>query len=362
MIYRLILSLRNAWYKGGRHSAEASVPTICVGNITVGGTGKTPHTEMLLRLLEQSPRWAMRSIAVLSLGYKRRSRGFQQVPADGSASFYGDEPVQLKRKFPQVTVAVDKDRVEGCDVLAHPEKAEGMKKCLNPSFPAAELVLLDDAYQYRRLSPKLSVVLVDYNRPVTQDSLLPWGRLRDLPARLWDADIVIVSKCPYVLDDEEKLEMARTLGYSSYDPESCTAERRGRKQTLLFTLIGYDRPTGVFESADSRYTYSKKLILFTGIADDTPLQRHLSDSYKIVQHIHFPDHHSYKKGDIGSLRAAVRRNPTAALATTEKDASRLKDLKTLPDELKERLFYIPITVDFRSGHEREIFSQYIENL
>ena len=109
MIYRLILSLRNAWYKGGRHSAEASVPTICVGNITVGGTGKTPHTEMLLRLLEQSPRWAMRSIAVLSLGYKRRSRGFQQVPADGSASFYGDEPVQLKRKFPQVTVAVDKD-------------------------------------------------------------------------------------------------------------------------------------------------------------------------------------------------------------------------------------------------------------
>ena len=362
MIYRIVLSIRNARYKSGRHSTAAEVPTICVGNITVGGTGKTPHSEMILRTLLGSEHWGMSKLAFLSRGYKRRSKGFQQVPYDGSAALYGDEPVQVKRKFPSVTVAVDKDRIEGCDVLVHPKKAAGLKKCAFPDFPAADLVLLDDAYQYRRLKASLNIVLVDWNRPVTEDSLLPWGRLRDLPSRLYDADIVIVSKCPYALDAQEKMDMARTLGYASYDPETCSAVRKDRPQTLLFTGIGYERLQGVHDSADPRYIYSKKLILFTGIADDTPMLRHLSDSYKIVEHIHFPDHHSYTKADVRALRAAVRRNPTAALATTEKDAQRLLDLKALPDDVKSRLFFLPITTDFLSDRERETFSQYLNNL
>ena len=143
MIYRIVLSIRNARYKNGRQSTPAEVPTICVGNITVGGTGKTPHSEMILRELLLSERWGMSNIALLSRGYKRRSKGFQQVPFDGSASLYGDEPVQVKRKFPAVTVAVDKDRIEGCDVLVHPEKAAGLKKCAHPEFQPADLVLLD---------------------------------------------------------------------------------------------------------------------------------------------------------------------------------------------------------------------------
>ena len=362
MIYRIVLSIRNARYKGGRHSTAAEVPTICVGNITVGGTGKTPHSEMILRELLAGERWGTSNIAMLSRGYKRRSKGFQQVPYDGSAVLYGDEPVQVKHKLPVVTVAVDKDRIEGCDVLVHPEKAAAIKKCAHPEFPPADLILLDDAYQYRRLKASLDIVLVDYNHPVTEDSLLPWGRLRDLPSRLYDADIVIVSKCPYELDALEKQEMARTLGYDSYDPATCTAMRKERTQTLLFTGITYDRLQGVFDTADPHYIYTKKLIVFTGIADDTPMLRHLSDSYKIVQHIHFPDHHRYTKADIRSLRSAVRHNPTVALVTTEKDAQRLRDLKFMPDDLKARIFFLPITTGFLSDQEKESFRQYLNCL
>ena len=180
MLYGLWLRIRHiAYNKGWKKSFRASTPTICVGNVTVGGTGKTPHVEMLLRRLGVSDKWAFRPLAVLSRGYKRKSRGFQIVQPDSSASFAGDEPLQIARKFPGVTVAVDKDRVEGC------KKLQG-----------ADLIILDDAFQYRRLIPGLSIVLMDYNRPVYEDKLLPWGRLRDLPSRMQEADIVIVTKCP----------------------------------------------------------------------------------------------------------------------------------------------------------------------
>ena len=358
MRYRLILSLRNARYKGGRHSVKAPVPTICVGNITVGGTGKTPHCEMILRLLLDSARWGSRNIALLSRGYKRRSKGFQEVLYNGSAAMFGDEPLQIKRKFPPVVTAVCKDRVAGCEALAK---------------DGAELIVLDDAYQYRKLKADLDIVLTPYDRPVSEDSLLPFGRLRDLPKRLYDADIVIVSKCPYVLDPEDKSAMARTLGFDTYDPDTCiatrpSASRAGRKAgkadscLLLFTGINYDRPTPVFEQTDSRYIYSHKIVLFSGIADDTPLRNYLSDSYKIVEHLHFPDHHAYTKADLRVLRKAIKHNPTAAFATTEKDAQRLRDLPQMPRELLERLFYFPISVDFFSERERELFTEKLTTL
>ncbi len=362
MIYKLVLALRNARYRGGRHSGKAEVPAICVGNITAGGTGKTPHTELIVRTLLDSERWGNSNIAVLSRGYKRRSRGFQNLPFDAGAGMFGDEAVQVKQKFPQVTVAVDKDRVEGCDILVHPEKAQQLKKCVAPDFPAADIIILDDAYQYRKLTPSLSIVLSDYSRPVTTDSLLPSGRLRDLKSRLYDCDVVIVTKCPYELDDSEKAEAARILGYDSYDPQSCSAVRKGRSQTLLFSRIAYGRMTPVYPEADSRYTYSKKIVLFSGIANDLPLRKYLSDSYKIVDHLHFPDHHSYTRADAGRFRAAIKRNPTAAFATTEKDAVRLKDQPKIPAEMKERLFCLPISVEFLSERERELFTKTITGL
>lgn len=355
MIYRLILAIRNARYKGGRHSVKAGVPTVCVGNITVGGTGKTPHAEMILEMLLGSERWGSANLALLSRGYKRRSKGFQQVPYNGTAELYGDEPLQIKRKFPQVTVAVDKNRVEACDILTHPEKAGSLKKCAFPSFPPAELILLDDAYQYRKLQADLNIVLVDFNRPVTEDQLLPGGRLRDLKSRLYDADIVIVTKCPYALEPQEKMEMAQVLGFDSYDPGSCIAVRRSRSLPLLFTGVEYGRPLPVFETeADSRYIYSHKIALFTGIADDTPLRNYLSDKYKIVEHLHFPDHHAYTASDAATLKAALKHNPTAAFVTTEKDAQRLRDFSRILQALRARTFYFPISAVFHSENERRI--------
>ena len=148
MIYRIILSLRHFLFdKGWKKSYKADVPTICVGNITVGGTGKTPHTEMILRMLLRSDDWAYSDIAVLSRGYKRKTKGFQKVGRDGTALLYGDEPLQIAKKFPAVTVAVDKDRVEGCRFLTHPEELQTAKKaknCLDKTVPTSSWSITTD--------------------------------------------------------------------------------------------------------------------------------------------------------------------------------------------------------------------------
>ena len=276
MIYRIILSIRHFLFdKGWKKSYGADVPTICVGNITVGGTGKTPHTEMILRMLLRSDDWAYSDIAVLSRGYKRKSKGFQKVGRDGTALLYGDEPLQIAKKFPAVTVAVDKDRVEGCHFLTHPEELQTAKKaknCLDKTIPEADLIVLDDAFQFRRLKADVNIVLVDYNRPVQKDKLMPWGRLRDLPSRLKAADIVIVTKCPSYLDEWEKGKWAKQLGVDGYSPASCTGTRKLRRgkekqQTVLFTSIGYEPMVPVFpEEADSRFKFSQRLILCCGRA------------------------------------------------------------------------------------------------
>ena len=360
MIYKLILTLRDLRYRSGKHSVQAAVPTVCIGNITVGGTGKTPHTELTLRRLREVSRFS--SPAVLSLGYKRRSRGFQQVVPDSTALFAGDEPLQVKRRFPDVTVAVCKDRIAGCAILADPSKAAALKKCVSQEFPPADVIVLDDAFQYRRLRCSLNVLLVDYARPVTKDSLLPGGRLRDLKRRLYDADVIIVTKCPYELTDEEKADYAALLGFESRDAASTLAVRRGRSIPLLFSGLQYGRPEPVFPGADTRYTYSAKLVLLTGIADDTPLRQHLSGDRKIVGHLRYPDHHRYTRADVRAISAQMRRNPTAAFVTTEKDAQRLRDLKKIPAGLAERLFYIPVTACFFSSAESEVFDQYLHRL
>ena len=360
--YWMTLKIRNRRYrKGSGRAVKAAVPTVCVGNITVGGTGKTPHTEMILRLLLDSDKWGARNLAVLSRGYKRSSKGFQQVTLESPSTLSGDEPLQIKKKFPVVTVAVDRNRVEGCDFLINPEKVQTEKaarKCLHKDFPAADLILLDDAYQYRKLEADLNIVLVDWHKPVTRDRLLPFGRLRDLPQRLYDADIVIVTKSPDSPEPEELEEVLDTLGYSGYDPVSCTAVGpRGRSQTVLFTGIKYQPSRPMFENSDPRFIYSSKVALFTGIADDGPLAAYLSDRYSIVESLSFPDHHRFTSSDFSKIEAVIKRNPTAALATTEKDAQRVLDCQKMPRTLMERMFYVPIAVDFLTGTEREVFTR-----
>ena len=332
--YYLALKIRHALYDSGiRKVRTPEIPTVSIGNVTVGGTGKTPHTEMILRLLKEHPVWGGRHLAVLSRGYRRKSRGFQQVDTGkeqgrhSPAAAYGDEPVQIKRKFPDVTVAVDKNRIEGCDFLACPDKVKTSKKgrkCLHKDFPAADIVVLDDAFQYRSLKPSV--------------------------------------KCPYYMEDEERREWAKNLGIKNYNLETCSGtDASGRRQYLFFTTVRYDALSAVFPEGDPRYVYSKQAVLFSGIADDSPLLRYLSDTYKVVRHLTFGDHHEFTTGDMSSIRKAAEDYPTSVTVTTEKDSQRLADFRYMPAMLKERMFFAPIKADFLSEKERTCFMQALES-
>ncbi len=378
LIYRQILKARaRRW----RKAPGAAVPTVCVGNVTVGGTGKTPHTELILGLLQSSPRWGNTQLAVLSRGYRRRSRGFQQVMRDSSASFSGDEPLQIKKKFPAVTVAVDKNRTDGCRFLTSPEllhtgdyksgKAAGLSRkavrsaggCRDKDMLPAGIIVLDDALQYIGLHASLNIMLVDYSRPVFHDSLIPFGRLRDLPERLWDADIIIVTKCPRGMDNWEKTQFAGKLKVRDYRTSDCTGTTPGgRRIHLLFSYTDYCPLEPVFPETDQRYSYSKGVVLFSGIADDRPLKAWLSDSYKISETLSFPDHHRFGKADLNSIHAALRRHPTSAIVTTEKDAQRILDCREVPAAIRERLFCLPIRAAFTTGAELSVLNSALDAL
>lgn len=326
------MSLRHLFYdKGWKKTYTAKVPTVCVGNVTVGGTGKTPHTEMILRKLLDSTQWGKRQLAVLSRGYKRKSSGFQLAGTDATARQMGDEPLQMARKFPQVTVAVDKNRVHGCEQLS-----------------GVDLIILDDAFQYRKLRATLNIVLVDYNRPVFEDRLMPWGNLRDLPSQLKRAQIVMVTKCPAELDPVERGEWRSRLQLSD-------------DQQLFFTTVSYCPPEPVFPDGDPHYIYSQRLVLISGIANNAPLRSYLSDTYKIVQKLEFPDHHRFSSGDIHSMGSAVKAHPTACFMTTEKDAQRLRDCKDVPENIRQRLFYVPIQAKFITEEDDVAFTDCLLN-
>lgn len=358
--YYLALKTRHLMYDCGickTHTAD--VPTICIGNITVGGTGKTPHTEMILELLQEDEFWGKKNLAVLSRGYKRTSKRFQQVPAGGSAKFYGDEPQQIKNKFPGITVAVEGNRVRGCSYLTDPLKlAESRRdrKCKDKDFPASDLIILDDAFQHRALKAKVNIVLVDYTRPVHKDSLIPLGSLRDLPSRMSAADIIIVSKCPSYLDEWERTKWANSLGISNFNPSTGEGKGKGGKiQNLFFTTISYCPPEPVFQEGDPRYVYAKRLVLFSGIANDRPLKMYLGDAYKVVRHLDFPDHHKFTSADVKSIQSAANAFPTSIVVTTEKDSQRIIECKKIPEDLRQRMFYIPIKVTFLNESEKQIF-------
>jgi tetraacyldisaccharide 4'-kinase len=241
--YWVTLKVRHLLYdKGIKKTYRPSVPSVCIGNITVGGTGKTPHTEMILRTLLEQEEWFGKNIAVLSRGYKRKSKGFQQVPADGRAIDFGDEPVQIKKKFPMVTVAVDASRKDGCTFLTDPDLVKTSKKgrrCIHKDFPKADAIVLDDAFQHRAVKANVNIVLVDFNRPIFKDHLMPLGRLRDLPSRIKAADIVIVSKCPNYMEPEDQQKWIKKLDLRE-------------DQHLFFTKIAYDTPVAIDPEGDPR--------------------------------------------------------------------------------------------------------------
>ncbi len=314
--YYLTLKMRHYMFdRGIFKSYKFETPIISIGNISVGGTGKTPHTEFIAKELMQD-----RTVAVLSRGYGRRSRGFQFVKSDGSAKEYGDEPLQMKRKFPGVTVAVDGDRVRG------------IKKLMNlPQGERPDVIILDDAFQHRRVVPGLSILLIDFSRPPGSDNLLPFGGLRDLPEQMKRADAVIVTKSPNGISDEERFYWKNLLSLLP-------------GQKLFFSALEYCEPLPIFEDADKRYIYSNFVILITGIANPRPLEYHLLNRYKIVKRLHYRDHHNFGKYDALTINRVAKKHPKAVIFTTEKDSQRLMHLERLSTDVKKRIFVLPIEV------------------
>lgn len=343
LIYRTILKLRHRAYdRGRRPCAEAGVPTICVGNVTVGGTGKTPFTELILREL------ADRQLAVLSRGYGRRTKGYLEVDPSGDAALYGDEPLQIARKFPGVKVVVDEDRIEACNKIGS----------------GVDAIILDDAYQYRTLKASLNIVLVDYGRPVFKDSLLPFGRLRDLPERIFKADIIVVTKCPATMSDYEKGCYAQdNLHMSGYEPaEHMAYTPAGDKIPVLFSTVEYMKPVPVFEGAEASWPRSDRAVAICGIARNRQVIDHLSSRYTLQRVFSFPDHHYFTDKDVRRFNDTMQEFPFACFFTTEKDSQRLLNCRLLGDDVRKRLFYLPIEARFLSEGERSLFVSLLEDL
>jgi tetraacyldisaccharide 4'-kinase len=339
LLYGLGVHIRHKMFDAGiLKSVEFDIPIVCVGNIAVGGTGKTPHTEYLISYLSKQY-----TVGVLSRGYGRKTRGFIEATRESSYRQIGDEPKQIKQKFPNITVCVCEKRVEGI-------------RKMRELHPEINLIILDDAFQHRALKPTLSIVLIDHNRPSFQDFLLPLGRLRDLPERVHEADVLIVTKCPYDMNSWQKCTWADNLGLKNFNAkESYGIRPDGQKQYLFFTSITYDTPEAIFPEGDPRYIHSKRLILFSGIANDTPMARWLSGEYKIVKRFKFPDHHQFSKGNIASISSAALAHSTAVVMTTEKDAQRIRDCKRLSYDMKMRMFFLPIKTRFVEEEEEKIF-------
>ncbi len=332
--YYLTLKARDRLYRKGKLSAVSfDIPIISVGNITVGGTGKTPAVEAIVRMLRKECR-----VAVISRGYGRKTKGFILVNTDDSAGKVGDEPIQIKRKFPDVTVAVDKIRERAVKILLE-----------MPESTRPQIIVLDDGFQYRKLSRTQDIVLVDYSRPIFRDNLLPLGRLRDLPSRISEAGTVIITKCPMIPDDGERGSI-------------CAANRISPSRNVFFSRIKYLHPIPVFEEcADSRYVYSKEIFLFSGIADDTSLILYLTEIYDRIYHRTFGDHHYFSKLDILKLNRFAKNHPRTMFLTTEKDTQRLICSSGLSDSVKERLFYIPVEMEFLSPGERNEFASLLKS-
>ncbi|HET8839243.1 MAG TPA: tetraacyldisaccharide 4'-kinase, partial [Flavobacteriaceae bacterium] len=320
LIYRGILFARNKLYDIGWISSKSyPFPVICVGNLRVGGTGKSPMIEYLLCLFGKN-----QPVAVLSRGYKRSSKGFFLLKGTETAKQVGDEPLQFKRKFPWASIAVDEKRQHGIETLRE------------LSYPP-EVVLLDDAFQHRKVRAGLSILLTSYGDLYSDDSALPVGNLREPKSGAKRADIIVVTKCPLDLSVEKQNEIRNKL-----NPE--------KHQSLYFAGIQYSAKVtnGV---SDIPVENLKDFTLVTGIADPRPLIDFLGKS-KIFEHKKFSDHHNFTPSELEMLRKEK------LIVTTEKDFMRLKS------ELKrEQLFYLPIQMELigtENGFENEI-KEFVEN-
>ena len=330
-LYGVAVFFRNRFYDLGILSShDFDIPVISVGNITVGGTGKTTHIEYLADLLKEQF-----EVAVLSRGYKRKSRGFKWVEAETTVSEAGDEPAQIKRKFPDITVAVCENRLTGLRRLFSAE---------NRKIP--DVVLLDDAFQHRRIKPGVNILLIDYNRPLWKDMLLPAGRLREGSGQVRRAGIIIFSKCP----ENKVTPIQRRLNSIEIDLKPY--------QQLYFTTYEYDKIKHVFsgkELSEDFYeagTYS--VLIITGIANPKLMYDYINNYAGETDYLSFPDHHNFSERDIELILKKFGETDIKQkiIITTEKDAVRLMDMPDLPEIFKEGLYYLPVRVKFLNEKEK----------
>lgn len=325
ILYGLGVSIRNRLFNLGLlESKEFDVPIICIGNITIGGTGKTPHTESIINVLQKDHR-----VACLSRGYKRKTSGYILATENSTADEIGDEPKQIKNKFPDITVAVDADRVRGVKKL---------QQLPNPP----DIIILDDGFQHRYVKADINILLIDYNRPIYKDHLLPLGRLREHHSALERANYVIITKCPSNITPIEKRIIYKNLKLKAY-------------QELLFTTMQYGDITPLDGKSKCLKNNNSVVLCVTGIAQPGPYQEHLKTLFGQVSFLTFPDHHRFTNNDIQKIIQEFNKidQPDKYIFTTEKDATRLISYE-FPDEIRERMFYIPIEPEFLTSKDQLI--------
>lgn len=333
VLYGLITYLRNKLYDFNiLPSVSFGLPVICAGNINTGGSGKSPLIELLIRILQKNN---IRP-ATLSRGYGRNTQGFLLANDQSTAQSLGDEPLQFYHKFPGITVSVCENRVEGIQKLLQMQ-------------PPPEAILLDDAFQHRRVKPGLSILLTDYSKLYVHDSMLPSGRLREFPSGAGRADIIIVTKSPEDLPEEEKYAITRRL-------------RAKPHQQVFFSFIRYGQLQPFFTNSalPKIETIAEHVLLFTGIANPLPLTNHLKPLCQELICQTFSDHHTYTASDIRliSQKFCNIASESKMIITTEKDFNRLMHHPEI-DILKEYpVHYLPIEMAF-GEEDSKLFEQKI---
>jgi tetraacyldisaccharide 4'-kinase len=328
VIYGLIIFLRNLLFDINLfRSATFNLPLICIGNLSVGGTGKSPMVEFLIgKLQHQYP------IAILSRGYKRKTLGYALATSESTALEIGDEPMQFYNKFPSVTVAVGEERVVAIPQLLHDK-------------PDTRVILLDDAFQHRWVKAGLNILLTDYNNLYTRDWFLPTGDLRDLPRSAKRANIIVVTKCPPELSLSEKNQLRNEINPAA-------------AQHIFFTCISYGQPYQLITRESRVPEKSTEVLLVTGIANPGQLKKYLEERFNGYDELAYSDHHIFTIDDLHYILKKFNQIQATdkILLTTEKDAVRLQKFS---NELKDLPFYVmPIQPVFLF-HEENQFTELI---
>jgi tetraacyldisaccharide 4'-kinase len=331
LVYGFFMLVRNLLFNWGLlHSKSYGISIISIGNLSLGGTGKTPHIEYIIRLLKENF-----LVATLSRGYGRGSSGFILGSKRSNVKYIGDEPLQFIKKFDNIKVAVDEKRTRGIELL--------LKK-----NPGMDIILLDDAFQHRWVKPGFSILLSDYHHLYTEDHVVPAGRLREFAIGAKRADCIVITKTPKVFSPITRRRIIADLKPKPY-------------QSVYFSYIKYGEPIPLHDhiTAELQQKYSF-ILLFTGIANNDLLKEHLRRMCNDLTTIEFKDHHQYQEQDLRRIMSKYDDLPSQKkiLITTEKDAMRLRipDLnaivKTMP------VYYIPIEIDFH-GEDKHSFDKSI---